>query len=236
MKIDFSPREKQQKENTGQVPVEVIYFTDPLCCWSWAMVPQLEKLKKESGKKIHWNYCMAGLIPDWKSYRDPLNSVFTPTQMGPIWAHAGKITGMPIKADIWVHDPPSSSFPACLAVKSAALQSAAAEERYLYLCRVAAMQEGRNISKEEELEKIAIELAGQLPSFDSKKFMHDYKSNAGLPGFRRDLLSIKTYGVRRFPAIMLKDPAAKDILITGYRPYTLLLETFKQLSIFKETA
>jgi putative protein-disulfide isomerase len=240
MKIDFSIFETQpagsEQQAAQQPAVELVYFTDPLCCWSWAMSPQLEKLKEDYGRKIAWRYCMAGLIPDWKSYRDPLNSVFTPTQMGPVWAHAGEMTGMPIKAELWVEDPPSSSFPACMAVKCAALQSPEAEEQYLLLCRTAAMVQGKNVSKEEELEKIAQELALQLTSFDAGKFMQDYRSNAGLPAFRSNLQEIKTYGIKRFPAMLLNDPGGKDILITGYRPYSLLLEALKQLSIFKKTA
>jgi putative protein-disulfide isomerase len=45
--------------------------------------------------------------------------------MGPEWMQAGRIAGLMVADKIWITDPPSSSFPACIAVKCAEDQSTA---------------------------------------------------------------------------------------------------------------
>jgi hypothetical protein len=70
------------------------------------------------------------MIADWESSSDPLNSVSRPLQMGPIWREARHLSGAPLDDRIWALDPPASSYPACLAVKAAELQSAAAADLY----------------------------------------------------------------------------------------------------------
>jgi hypothetical protein len=65
--------------------VEITYYTDPLCCWSWAFEPQWRRLRYEYSGKIKWRYRMGGLLPDWSSFSDPMNDVSRPIQMGPFW-------------------------------------------------------------------------------------------------------------------------------------------------------
>src|SRR3954471_8227222 len=87
--------DKQQAiEEADQL--EIIYYTDPLCCWSWAIEPQLRKLQFEFTGKLKWRICMGGLLPGWKNYHDEINSVTRPIQMGPVWMHAQQISGMPM--------------------------------------------------------------------------------------------------------------------------------------------
>ena len=69
----------------GAPPIEIVYYTDPLCCWSWAFEPHWRRLREEFGGALDWRYRMAAMIADWNSYNDPLNSVNRPVQMGPIW-------------------------------------------------------------------------------------------------------------------------------------------------------
>jgi protein-disulfide isomerase-like protein with CxxC motif len=105
-------------------PLEIVYYTDPLCCWSWAFEPHWRRLRAEFGAALDCRYRMAGMIADWGSYSDPLNSVSRPLQMGPIWREAQHLAGVAVDDRIWALDPPASSYPACLAVKAAELQSA----------------------------------------------------------------------------------------------------------------
>src|SRR3954466_16223308 len=126
--------------------VEIIYYTDPLCCWSWAFEPQWRRLRYEFGDKIIYRYVMSGLLPEWKNYSDPLYSVSRPMQMGPVWHQASLQSGMQMYDKIWVEDPPASSYPACIAVKCAELQSKKAGDTYLRLAREAIMLHGKNIA------------------------------------------------------------------------------------------
>src|SRR4051794_21017197 len=110
--------------------LEITYYTDPLCCWSWGFEPQWRKLLAEFSGKLKTRYCMGGLLPGWKNFHDAVNAVTKPVQMGPVWMHAAQVSGMPIQHNLWVKDPPASSYPACMAVKCAGLQSAEAEDMY----------------------------------------------------------------------------------------------------------
>lgn len=225
------PKSKRQEDRQVQADqVEVIYYTDPLCCWSWAMVPQLEKFRREFGAQIKWRYCMGGLLPGWKNYHDEINDVSRPIQMGPVWMHAAQISGVAMNSEIWMKDPPSSSYPACIAVKCAFFQSIEAGEKYLMLLREALMLHGKNISKEEVLVEIALELSKDpLVSFDEKEFMKNMKNDNGLEDFRKDLKEIQYRNIKRFPTLVFKTNSARGIIITGYRPYEILAESLKQL-------
>jgi predicted DsbA family dithiol-disulfide isomerase len=160
--------------------LEITYYTDPLCCWSWAFEPQWRRLLYEFKGKVKYRYCMAGLLPGWDNYNDSINSVSKPIQMGPVWMHAKQLSGMPIEQNIWMSDPPSSSYPACIAVKCAAFQSLRAEEHFLRMLREAVMIRGENISKEEVIFNLAEKLAAIDGEFKITRFKEDIKSDKAL--------------------------------------------------------
>lgn len=211
--------------------VEIVYYTDPLCCWSWALEPHFRRLCESFGDQIHWRYCMGGLIADWNSYSDPMNSVSRPIQMGPVWMEARHISGVPIHERIWLDDPPASSYPACIAVKCALLQSASAGEAYLRSLREAVMVKGRNIAKREILIEVAGELAATPPKvLDLDQFVHDLETNAGVAAFREDLHKVHYHRIGRFPTLTLSKPKGPGVIIVGYRPYQALLTALKQVA------
>ncbi|HJT76416.1 MAG TPA: DsbA family protein, partial [Gemmataceae bacterium] len=111
--------------------VYIDYYTDPLCSWSWALEPAWRRLRYEFGDRLAYRYRMAGMIPDWDHFADPMNAVHTPRQMAPHWFAVRQLSGMPLDERVWLEDPPASSFPACVAFEAAALQGPAAAERYL---------------------------------------------------------------------------------------------------------
>src|ERR1700712_580240 len=94
--------------------VDIAYFTDPLCAWSWAFNPEWVTLLKSNGDRISVTYHMGGLIPDWKTFTDSVNAVDRPQQMGPVWMHIAQTTHAKLDPLIWMRDPPSSSYPACI--------------------------------------------------------------------------------------------------------------------------
>lgn len=218
----------KQTEKAGLL--EIIYYTDPLCCWSWAFEPQWRRLLYEYNGSISFRYCMGGLLPKWENYNDSTNSITRPIQMGPMWMHAKEISGMPIDQNIWMRDPPSSSYPACIAVKCAALQSAEAEENYLRLLREALMIGGENISRRETLFQIAEMLAETHPQFDIDCFRKDFSNDAGLEAFRKDLQEVQYHHINRFPTLVIRNHNSKGVMISGYRPYSSLLDTLSQFS------
>jgi predicted DsbA family dithiol-disulfide isomerase len=214
---------EQAKQQAGLI--NITYYTDPLCCWSWAFEAEWQKLLEHFQHTITWRYCMGGLLPAWNNYHDAINSISRPLQMGPMWMHASKLTGADIRDDIWMKDPPASSYPACIAVKSAALQSDAAAEKYLFLLRKACMVHGKNIAKPDVL----LELAGVLKDdenfkFDTILFKQHLFGREGKEAFKNDLQEVKYRGINRFPALVIKNQSGKAKLLTGYNTYETIAE------------
>jgi predicted DsbA family dithiol-disulfide isomerase len=210
--------------------VDITYYTDPLCCWSWAFEPQWRKLQFEFGEKISFRYCMGGLLPGWNNFHDPVNSVSRPIQMGPVWMHASQLSGMPIQHNIWMKDPPASSYPACIAFKCAELQSSELADRYLRLLREAVMINGLNIAKQEVLIEIATQLPQHYPSFSLSTFKEDLLNDKGLEAFRSDLQEVRYHNINRFPTLIIRRPKQGSVLITGHRPYVVIMDTLKKIS------
>jgi putative protein-disulfide isomerase len=221
---------QKQNRNKGADQVYIKYYTDPLCCWSWAFEQSWRKFIHAYGTSIQHEYVMCGMIPDWNTYNDPLNSISRPLQMGPLWMHASEITQVKMRYSIWHEDPPSSSYPSCIAVKCAALQSSAAGEQFLFNVRKALMEDGMNISKIEVLIDIARKTQQQIPElFDVEKFIQAWQDGKGKEAFRADLQKAKFHSIGRYPSITFQNKKGKGLIIVGYRPYEILLQAFKKV-------
>lgn len=189
-----------------------------------------QKLRQEFAAVIRYRYVMGGMIPDWNHYSDPMNSVSRPMQMGPMWMHASQITNVKMKYSIWHEDPPSSSYPACIAVKCAGLQSPEAEEFFLFHVRKALMEEGLNIAKHDVLLSIAEVVEHELPKlFNAQQFEYDFKNGNGKEAFRTDLQKTKYHNIGRFPTLTFVDQKGKGLMTVGYRPYEILLQALEQM-------
>lgn len=210
--------------------VNIVYYTDPLCCWSWAFEPQWRKFRYLFQDIIRYRYCMGGLLAGWEQYHDPMNSISRPFQMGPVWTEAQHISGMPMDDKVWLHNPPASSYQACIAVKCAGLQSAQAEEAMLRVLREAVMLKGQNIAEEAVLLKAARTLAEQAPALlDYNRFSEDLAHGRGQQLFQEDLQQVRYHGIARFPTLTLQREGKKGVIITGYRPFDVLVAAFKQV-------
>lgn len=205
--------------------VEITYYTDPLCCWSWAMEPQWRKLLSNYRHLLSWRYVMGGLLPDWRTYHDPENSVSKPIQMGPVWMHASQLSGMPMNSRLWFENPPQSSYPACIAFACIVNQNATAAEIYLRRLREAVMMEGRNIADKNVLIELAEELGEMI---DATKLNEDLVNGEGIQLFNVHLDEIKKRQVQRYPTLLFRS-GEKALLLTGYKPYHLLEEVLQKL-------
>ncbi|HEY0609155.1 MAG TPA: DsbA family protein [Chitinophaga sp.] len=227
-------REKQKvnkkqpaQQQAGQL--EVVYYTDPLCCWSWAFEPAWQQLLREYQGKIVWRYCMGGLLSDWHAYHDTMNAVSKPVQMGPLWMQASQVSGQPMEDRIWLLDPPASSYPACMAVKCAGLQSAQAAHLYLYAVRSAVMKEGKNIAKKSVLLDTAAALADNHPGvLNLRQFETDLGSEQAMNLLKQDLQEVSYRNINRLPTLAVRQ-GDRRVVITGYRPYEALQQTIAQM-------
>lgn len=203
--------------------LDITYHTDPICCWSWAFEPVWRRLVQEHGAVVNVRYCLAGMVRDWASYDDPLQFVSRPSQMGPICVQVRHMAGVTINDRVWAMDPPSSSWPACVAVKAAAIQGPAAEQAYLHAVRRALMLDGRNIARRDVLVAVAMELARATPGLlDSERFAADLDDAEPVEAFRRDLGETAVHQIGRFPTLIFRSQHLRPRMIVGYRPYDAL--------------
>jgi putative protein-disulfide isomerase len=216
-------------ENHKADRIKIVFYTDPLCCWSWALLPQWQRFIENYENQIDYSYCMAGMIPDWKKFQDPFNSISLPSQMGPLWMEAQHQTGVAINDEIWIKNPPTSSYPACIAVKTAALQGVVSSELMLKSIWQAVMVDSVDISKNDSLMDLAKAVSLRYPdTINFDQFLDDYAKNRGLDSFREDLRQVAYHKVGRFPTLTFTKNG-KGFIMTGYRPYEALAEAFNQL-------
>jgi len=198
--------------------VDIIYYTDPLCCWSWAMEPHWERFCGDYENRLKVTYKMGGLLPSWTMFSDDVNAIRKPVQMGPEWMHARHMSGVDIDDRIWITDPPASSFPACIAVKSAGLQSSTWGARFLGLARRAVMTERKNIARREVLLELASELARSEPGFDVGMFSEELDGR-GIAAFRNDWTEVRYLGIKRFPTLVIRYSDQPAMMLCGYQRY-----------------
>jgi predicted DsbA family dithiol-disulfide isomerase len=221
----------ENQQEVKKASLNIVYYTDPLCCWSWTFEPVIAQLKKEFADILNIRYCMSGMLADWKNYHDALNAVSRPVQMGPVWLQAKQMAGIYLNDRIWFTDPPASSYPACAAVKCAALQSAVAEELYLYKVREAVMTKEKNIAKREVLLALAQDLATEYPDvFDAVLFEQQLNDERVVTAFKSDLQETQYRNITRFPTLLISSAdKKKSVLLTGNRPYEAVKACIEQL-------
>lgn len=206
-----------------QTVVEIVIYTDPLCCWSFVMDEQIHEFRQRLGDNIPTRYCMGGLLPSWKQFHDPVQMVSKPIQMGPVWHEASIMSGVKLNDKIWFTDPPSSSYTACMAVKAAGFQSPEAETMMLKTLQKAVMTEGINISKLSTILKVAANLESDCNGFSLEVFEKDMHDEKTMHAFRKDLEEIAVKGISRFPTILLRFDNGRSSMISGYRKLDELL-------------
>ena len=198
--------------------VRIEYYTDPLCCWSWAFEPVVRQLRQRFGSSLEWSIVLGGMIETWATFRDPMNDVGAPPQLAPLWHMAARATGVPIDPAIWHVDPPASSYPASVAVKAAGLQGVQAAEAYLGLARQAVMTRRLNIARRDVLVALGGELAASgACAFDIATFQSDLGGPDAIEAFRADLQRARFLRIGRFPTLIVHGPAGSRIAV-GYRP------------------
>jgi len=129
---------------------------------------------------------------------------------------------------LWITNAPTSSYPACFAVKTAELQGIHAGETYLRLVREAVMVKGRDISKAVILIDVAGEMSESYPHlFSLEQFLEDFYAKRALPVFQDDLSRARLHNITRYPTLIFKGADKKGVVVTGYRPYDALVRAIQ---------
>ena len=195
---------------TDNKPVKIIYYTDPICSSCWGIEPQLRKLKLEYSEYFEIDYKMGGLLPDW-SYNS--GGISKPSDVAHHWDEASLHYQMPIDGNVWLEDPLSSSYPSCIAMKAAQIQSKEKAVLFMRILREKLYLEKKNIAKWENIAE-----AAKIANLDIEKLKNDYDGDAKKL-FQEDLNLAKTLGVRGFPTLFFADKNNNQLTVYGSKPY-----------------
>ncbi len=213
----------EKSTNTASVatekPIKIIYFSDPVCSACWGVEPTLRKLKSEYGNSVQIEYHMGGLLPSWEA----LGSGVNPSSLADRSDEMSKHFQMPMNGEVWKQDPPQSSYPPSIAFKAAQLQDEEKAVEFLRKIREGLYVRSINISKWENIEKIA-----QGVGLDTKKLKKDYEESAQ-KAFDADLKLAKEMGVRGFPCFFVTNSAGQSEIVYGIKPYTEFESALKKM-------
>jgi predicted DsbA family dithiol-disulfide isomerase len=158
--------------------VQVRFYTDPACPWSWAAEPALRRMMWEFEGELEFVWVMGGLARSYE--RANLLDVISQ------WLEDAAAGGMPCDPRIWTKNPLDSTYPACRAVKAAAEQGADAEYRYLRTLREGIMCELRKLDDTDSLTA-----AAGRAGIDTQRFEADLSSDASSKAFDADLEEVR---------------------------------------------
>ena len=195
--------------------VQALYYTDPLCPWSWALEPTLRRLQWELGQELRLTYVMSGMG----------NELQDPAQAALQALEASQASGMPVDVRLWLRDPPTSSHPACIAVEAAGEQGDPGP--YLRRLREAVMCRQHKLEGAEELTAEA----RATPDLDLERFKLDIGSSAILEKLGADLERARSVSSRhhssgpdrvKLPSLEFRGPDGEAHGVYGYSDYPAL--------------
>jgi predicted DsbA family dithiol-disulfide isomerase len=171
--------------------VQVRFYTDPACPWSWAAEPALRRLMWEFEGELEFAWVMGGLARQYgREYRDEEGRIGAgPDCHADLISHWLAVAAdglMPTDPRIWTEGPLASTYPACQAIKAASEQGWEAGYRYLRRVREGIMFERRKLDHPEAL------LAAAGPAqLDRARFEIDLFSEAITEAFGMDLDEVR---------------------------------------------
>ena len=188
------------------MPVGVRYYTDPACPASWAVEPALRRLMLEFGSDLSITYVMGGLA---RQFDDPASMIVP-------WLDMSERSGMPVDPRLWSEAPPSSSYPACMAVKAAQEQGSEAAGRYLRMLREGLMCFRRKLDTPE-----ALVAEARSAGLDMERFRASLASNAIVEALGADLEETRAVDMDLPFLRFADDVSAADTPYTEWRAAAL---------------
>lgn len=199
--------------------MKITIFTDPICSTCWAMEAEVRKINAVFDDQINWSYRMGGLLKNWAEYDG--THIRSPKDVGKHWDEVGEKYKIPISAGIWEDAPLISSYPACIATKSAQYTSPEKADLFLRSMRELLFVGMYDINSPLAIEKAAV-MAG-IPPGD----LFDNMQIAKLL-FDEDMKFAKLLGIRVLPTFILEISGNVEVL-RGYQTYDGLMASIMRL-------
>jgi putative protein-disulfide isomerase len=165
------------------VSVQVRYYSDPACSWSWGAEPALRRLMWEFDGQLEFVWAMGGLARRYGSdYRDDEGRIGSgPDCFADLmshWLNVSAETRMPCDPRLWTENRIDSTYPACIAAEAAAEQGWEAGYRYLRRLREGLMFERRRLDNPS-----ALLAEASAAGLDSQRFEVALASNGPVEAF-----------------------------------------------------
>jgi predicted DsbA family dithiol-disulfide isomerase len=204
--------------------VLIKYFTDPICSWSYANEPNVNRILSDYGDRVDLQHKMWPIIDDLDDFYDEINDLREATEIGWHWKEVSDRTGVYINHLLWFEDPPRTCWPACEAFKCAELQGWAIGRRFLLKERNAYLTRKMNLSRRENIMRIAREAAAEF-GLDYARFMTDFNSGRMRKEVERDEKEAEKWGVEVVPTLVFND----QVVERGPTPYERYREVIESL-------
>jgi 2-polyprenyl-6-methoxyphenol hydroxylase-like FAD-dependent oxidoreductase/predicted DsbA family dithiol-disulfide isomerase len=205
----------REKTNTlKKAPIQILYFTDPVCSTCWLVQPQLRKLALQYGQYFEIKYHMGGLLPSWETYNG--SKIKHPGDAAQHWKEVGEQYPMPISPDVWLNSPLASSFPPSIAIKAAQLQSKVKAYHFHRRIKEMLFVESKNITDIELLLHVANEVG-----LNKTVFIDDL-SKVAVNKFEDDLNLATQLQVKVLPTFIFTNEHAQEVILKGYQEFNAL--------------
>jgi predicted DsbA family dithiol-disulfide isomerase len=170
-------------------------------------------------------YVMGGLAADFEPFTYPAGDVESDEDVAPHWQAAAQQHGMPVDVSLWREDPPSSTYPACVAYEAAALQDRERAHGFLRRMREAGMAGGANLERTDVLADLAAE-AG----LDVERFRSDLEGEEAREAFETDRRTARQHGAASFPTFLVEFDDDRELL-RGYKPFAKFEKVFTEADV-----
>lgn len=199
---------------TQEGAVEVVFFHDVLCAWSYIADQRLQLLRAQYGPALSWSARGFPLRPDDHAPDKKQRAVFARH----FRRAAKEREGSGVVADLWTGgDAPASSLPPLVALEAARQQSEEAHDRLQQALRQAAFLRGMNVCRRD----VIVELAGSS-GLDLPRFLEAFDDPRTEERVHEGVMEAESMEIKGVPALVI----GGEWLLQGCRELSEYREVF----------
>ncbi len=204
------------------VSIAVDYYTDPMCSWSWALQPVLDRIRRDYRDRVRVRYRMLPIYEAIDRHTDIRQGVWGSVRdLADHWQEVARQTGAWIDPDLWLEDPPATCWTACRAYHAAARQGGTIGERFLLMVREAFLKRRMNVARLDRLSRLAQEAAGQI-GLDSGQLMKDVEADWTQEAVEEDRRAAAREGIHERPTLAFE--GGHRLVFGPYRLFAGVIE------------
>ncbi len=186
------------------VCISVDYYTDPMCSWSWALQPVLERIWRDYRDRVRIRYRMLPIYEDISRHTDPRHGAWGSVRdLADHWREVARQTGAWIDPGLWLEDPPATCWTACRAYHAAARQGEVVGERFLLMMREALLKRRINIARTDRLAELTREAAGRM-CLDPDRLLRDVEDPWTREAVSEDRRAAAEEGIHERPTLVFE--------------------------------